>query len=149
MVSKPLLNVKRCSGNRKQWTCPNHKLSSEIGENLKQKQAPGGAEMAALACLYQKSADENILQSWFSLTHAVATNLSFLVSASLSNQRPNFLLCRQMVTLVSLLRCFFFSLKLGLLHSPVLPYIKESITPVLFFQLPLWSAFINFNSVCH
>lgn len=58
--------------------------------------------------LYPESADENIFQSWFSLTCALATNLLVILSASLSNQRHNFLLCRQMTALVSLLRCFFF-----------------------------------------
>lgn len=70
------------------------KPQTEQGDQWKSEAetSTGGAEMAALACLYQESADENILQRWFSLTCAIAANLSVLLTASLSNRRHNFLL---------------------------------------------------------
>lgn len=84
--------VKRWFGSYKQ-TVNLSKPQTEQGDWWKSEAetSTGGAEMAALACLYQESADENILQRWFSLTCAIATNLSVLLT-SLSNRRHNFLL---------------------------------------------------------
>lgn len=68
---------------------------------------------------------KTLLQNWFSLTCAIATNLLFLLNVSLRNQRRNFLLCLQMTTLLWLLREFS-SAKVGLLWLPFQPCMKES-----------------------